>query len=644
MMNLITALAAVLALSSLVLALAGVLRWRGLLTPALLALVIALPLLDQLLRTLGLPLSLPGLGLLALPAALWWGVQAPTRLPWRALGAFLTVCLGFLLLRGLAPGFDSFGENIFSLRYVQSLRLAEVYPAPDLWEASPTVATYYTAVHNLPALLSRLFLLPVPLAISLAIALILATIWMALFEAYALRGGRLAAALGATAVLLAGSGVSILLMSSHLPAESMMHGWAHVRLFGMPPAELKTPLLAQLAASNPDLPLESPLHPAIFLGDLHPPLWTFVLVAGLVFAIAQRRTPGGEARLAAALALLPLLVWAGNPWMLPHLGLLAAGLLLLDPGLRRQWRVAGLAAAAGWLLLSPLVLAADYRSGMVSVAWLPAVGRATPLAWLVVWWPVLLLMLGAALRRDRGIGLLLVGVLLLVLSMEVVLFSQGDTQSAFARFNGTLKVWSTLHLLALGLGVLALMGLQGRSRWLWLLALPLLVSSAVHGRDVIRSQINKQQPRFDWSGAGKLIAGREDRAMNLMRLAARPQGRTMERMGRSAYDLAPLTSMLAGHRTVSGWAHHAAQSSGDGAREQRRFERIRDWYENAAEDALALPQEWDINTILLDWDAGWRAERLAVVQAALAPEYVFLPGHEAGDGRVSGLFIRKAVP
>jgi uncharacterized membrane protein len=205
-------------------------------------------------------------------------------------------------------------------------------------------------------------------------------------------------------------------------------------------------------------------------------------------------------------------------------------------------------------------------------------------------------------------------------------------------------VWSALHLLALGLGVLALMGVRGRQRWCWLLALPLLASSLVHGRDVVRSQINKQQPRFDWSGAGKLVAHREDRAMNLMRLSARPPGRTLERMGRSAYDLAPLSSMLAGQRTVSGWAHHAAQASGDGAREQRRYERIRDWYTSAGEDALSLLQEWDIDTVLLDWDAGWRAEQLAVVEAALAAEYVFLPGREAGDGRVSGLFIRKATP
>lgn len=642
-MNLITALAAVLAVTGLVALVAGLLPQRTAITPALLIVVIVLPLLDQLLRTLGLPLSLPGLGLLVLPALVWRHLRRAPELPAVALGAFVTAFLLLLLLRGLAPGFDSFGENIFSLRYVQSLRMATLYPAPDLWEASATVASYYTAVHNLPALLSRLFLIPVPLAISLSLALILATIWTALFEAFAMRGGRTLAALAASAVVSAGSGVSILLWPSHLPPDSALHGWAHVRLFGLPPAELKSAWLARLAADNPELPLEPPLHPAIFLGDLHPPLWTFVLVAGLVFGFAQRHLPGGEARLAAALAVLPLLVWAGNPWLLPHLGVLAAGLLLIDPALRAQWRVAALSAAGAWLLLSPLILAADYRSGMVSVAWMPSAGRATPLAWLAVWWPVLLLVLAAALRRDRLLGVLL-GVLVLVLSMELVLFSQGDTQSAYARFNGTLKVWSALHLLALGLGVLALMGVRGRQRWCWLLALPLLASSLVHGRDVVRSQINKQQPRFDWSGAGKLVAHREDRAMNLMRLSARPPGRTLERMGRSAYDLAPLTSMLAGQRTVSGWAHHAAQASGDGAREQRRYERIRDWYASAGEEALGLLQEWQIDTVLVDWDAGWRAERLAVVEAALAAEYVFLPGREAGDGPVSGLFIRKATP
>lgn len=641
MMSLILALAAVLSVSALVLALAWARGKEGPLTPALLAVVIALPLIDQVLRTVGLPLTLPGLGLLALPVALWALSRDASRLPGLALGAFVTVFLGFLLLRGLAPGFDSFGENIFSLRYVQSLRLATLYPAPDLWEASPTVATYYTAIHNLPALLSRLFLLPVPLAISVALGLVLATLWTALFEAFRVRGGMEMSALGATAVVFAGSGVSILLFNSHLPADSAMHGWAHVRLFGMPPGELTSAFLSQLAASNPDLPLEPPLHPALFLGDLHPPLWTFVLVAALVFGIAHRDTPGGEVRLAAGLALLPLLVWAGNPWMLPHLGVLAVGLLVLDPGLRRHWRVAALTAVAGVLVFSPLILAGDYRAGMVRFAWLPAVGRATPLAWLVVWWPALLLLLAAALRKDKPLAGLLAGVFLLVLSMEVVLFSQGDTQSAYARFNGTLKVWSTLHLLLLGLGMLALMGLQGRRRWFWLLALPLLVSSLVHGRDIVRSQINKQQPPFEWSGAGKFVAHREDRAMNLMRLSARPAGRTLERMGRSAYDLAPLTSMLAGHRTVSGWSHHAAQASGDGAREQRRYERIRDWYNQASEDALALPLEWEIDTILLDWDAQWRADRLAVVQAALASHYVYLPGREAGDGRVSGLFVRR---
>lgn len=608
-------------------------------TPALALVLLGLPLADALLRTIGLPLIFTGAGYVVLPLALWWLIKAPERLPLAGLAAFGVALAGFLLLRGLATAFDSFGENIFSLRYVQSLRLASTYPAPDLWEATPTIANYYTAIHNLPALLSRAFALPVPFAISLSLAALLAAIWTAFFEAFRARAGVPLSAGGASVVVFAGSGVSLWLIQNPLAHNPVMLGWPHVRLFGMRPDEFGSSFLRRLAETNPDLPLEPPLHPALYLGDLHPPLWTFLLAALLVFAVARRGLPGGEIRLAAFLGALPWLTWAGNPWLLPHFGLLALTMVALDPRLRAQWRWALGAGLAGWALLWPLILSADYRGGLVSFAWLPSVGRATPTAWLVVWAPLLALALAALLRRDR-LAWLLGLVLLLILSMEVVLFSQGDTQSAFARFNGTLKVWSALHLLGIGLGLLALMGLQGRQRWLWGLALPLVMASAVHGRDVVLAQVKKGQPRFDWSSAAKLTA-REDRAMNLMRLSALPQGRTMERMGRSAYDLAPLTSLLAGHFTVSGWAHHAAQASGDPDRENRRYERIRDWYDRAGADALGLLREWQVDYVLLDWDAGWSAERLATVRSALEPDYHFLPGREGGGGVQSGLFIRR---
>ena len=638
-MSLILLLAAVTAMALLVAAMAqlGAARWG--LSPVLLLAVLGLPLLDSALRHLGLPLLFPGCGYLLLPLGIWAALRAPATVPWCRLGLFTAVLLLALLLRGLAPGFDSFGENIFSLRYVQSLRLANTYPAPDVWQASATVATYYTLIHNLPALLSRALLLPVPLAVSLSLALILATLWTALYESLRTRAGAVWSAVGAGAVLTAGTGVSLLLWSPVHATDSMMLGYPHVRLFDMRPDEFSWPWLQALVQASPSLPVETPLHVAIYLGDLHPPLLTLVMMAMLLWTWAHRAQPGGDARHAAWLAALPWLSWAANPWTVPHVGLLAAGLLLGDPLARRQWRAALVGFGISWALVTPLMLHSALRDSGVSIQGLPAALRSPIPALLIIWGPALLLGLGAALRRDRSTWVLL-GIALLALSMEVLHFSQGDNGGSGARFNGVLKVWSPLHFLALGFGVYALAGLRGRARGLWLLAVPLLLSAALHGRDVVWAQWNKGQTAFDWSGADRLTL-RADRGFLMRALQHRPHGRTLERLGASAYTLAPLTSMLAGQATVSGWVHHAAQASGDAAAEQRRFEAIRGWYDHAGADALDLPQAWAIDSILVDWDAGWSPARLAVVAAALQSAFSFQPGPAGHDERVSGLFVRR---
>jgi hypothetical protein len=641
-MSLVVAVAAAALFWALVLAVraAGKGLWQRSLTPALALVVLGLPLVDHSLRHIALPVFFEGSGFVIVAALVGLLMldahrRAVLLLDWRAWSAG-GVVLAWLLLRGLAPSFDSFGENIFSLRYVQSLRLAEVYPAQDLWQAAPSVAGYYTWIHNIAAWLSRVFLLPVPLAMHLSAAALLALMSLALFEAFATRIHAAVAALGTAVVMFAGTGTSTLLARSLHAGDSILLGYPHVRLFSMRPDEFHHRWMAELASGNPDLPVETPLHVALYLGDFHPPLLGFALMALLVWAAAQQTRVRQIMPL--LLGALPVLMWAANPWFVPHAVALSLGWWVLDARLRRQWRwvVGGLLAAA--VVIAPILMQADFRSAGVSFSLLPEPLRSSALALLAIWWPALALAIAAVLARD-GRWRWWLWLAALVLSMEVIHFNQGDSVGSGARFNGVLKVWSPLHFLAIGLGMLGVMGLKGRARWIALLALPLAFSATIHGRDLLRSQFNKRHAPLEWSGAGKLTQ-RGDRAFLLREMQARRPGRSLERLARAEYDLAPLTSLLSGQPTVSGWAHHMSQASGDAGRERLRVERIQAWFEGRDARPLALLRAWDIRVVLVDWDANWKAGQLETLQSELAGHYLWVAGPESGDQRISGLFVR----
>lgn len=614
--------------------------WLRSVVPAMAVVVLGLPLLDHSLRHLALPLFFEGSGYLLIAALLGLLYLRPApRLAFRfdLLGWTAgVVLLAWLLMRGIAPAFDSFGENIFSLRYVQSLRLATVYPAADLWEAAPSVAGYYTWIHNIAAWYARAFLLPVPLAIHLATASLLALMSLALYEAFATRAQAGVAALGSAVVMAAGTGTALLLGRSIHDTNSIMLGYPHVRLFGMRPDEFPQSWMATLAETNPELPVETPLHVAIYLGDFHPPLLGFALIALLVWAVAQHaRWPS---LLPLLLGAFPALVWTANPWFLPHALALSGGLMALDAGLRRQWRSALIGLLASAAVVAPILMQADFRAVGVSFVALPAALRSTPLALMVIWLPALLLAVAALIARD-GRWHWWLWLAVLIASMEFIHFNQGDMAGSGARFNGVLKVWSPLHFLVLALGVLGAVGLKGKARWAGLLALPLVVGAGIHARDLARVQVNKQQLAFEWSAAGKLTQ-RVDRAFLLRELQARQPGRTLERLARPQYDLAPLTSTLAGLPTVSGWAHHMSQASGDAGRENLRVQKIEAWYNGRDPQPLTLLQAWGVDAVLVDWDANWNATRLASMQRALAPHFLWLDGPGSSDARPSGLFIR----
>ena len=610
------------------------------LTPLLAGAVIGLPLLDSSLRHLGLPLFFPGCGYLLLAAGVWAAWRHHSGVAWPRWALFALVLLVALLLRGIAPGFDSFGENIFSLRYVQSLRLSTTYPAADLWGASPTVATYYTLIHNLPALLSRALFLPVPFAFSLSIALILACLWMVLFDVMRGRQSAGVAALLATVAVSAGTGVSLLLWAPVHPGDSMMLGYPHVRLFDMRPDEFSWPWLSALVARTPALPVESPLHIGLYLGDLHPPLFSLMLMALLLWVWASRDRGEGGTLYAGFLGALPWLAWASNPWTIPHFGLLAVGLFLFDPAARRHWHAALAGLLLSWVLVMPLVLNSSFLDG-VGIRALPASLRAPWPALLIIWGPALLLTIAAVVQRVRTRWVML-AVTLLAASMEFVHFSQGDDAGSGARFNGVLKVWSPLHFLLLGLGLYVMAALRGRLRVLWLLAVPVVVSATLHGRDVMQAQLNKGQVPLQWNGADRLHQ-RNDRAFLLRALQGQPRGRTMERPERYYYTLAPLTSQLAGHATVSGWPHHAAQASGDAPAEQRRLDAIQGWYAGSDRRPRDLLDRWDVDTVLVDWDAGWDAQRLHRLRISLGSGWAWIPGPDAEGGTVSGLLVRAGA-
>ncbi len=555
---------------------------------------------------------------------------------WRGLAACMLVGLGWYLARVSAYHFGAYGENIYDLHYIASLVRATDWPAADLWNPGAQVDHYYYFGFYIVAFYTRLLGLDIGqgyvLTLLLIPVLVFANFWSVMRGHFVLRG---AAALTAS---FPATGLSAVVSGNVVDVAGHLRGMAHVRLVEWTNLAPADGWLADVIRGYA-YPVEGLAHILGSLGDLHPPVFTFLLLALVMTALlgqgneADDETLPVYSRLICGCA-IPL-SFVINPWTLPCfavLGLYAASRPL---SLRSAAWVA-LGAAATLSLLSPMLMQLKLQTGSVGLRWLSGDQRSTFALLLTVWGPLVLvttlLMLAGAVRTR---WVLLLWFVAMVVGLEVLLLDDPYGER-YERFNGVLKIGS--FALAGWTAVVLREASRSPRRWVpVVIVVPLLCLSLAQLWDSMLPSVRKPMAERNWAMRPQgMLENAEQRAL-FGALSLRCPGTTLEHQTAQAYSQVPLVSTLLGWPTLSGWSSHLSQIGAWGAVAQARFEHAQQWFDNPQSELLLA---YGVRYVLIDGGLGWDEQTLQRHRATLNPQFQFvqLSGRDDANRKIVGYF------
>ncbi|MDD3764809.1 MAG: DUF2298 domain-containing protein [Nevskiales bacterium] len=548
--------------------------------------------------------------------------------PWLHAAVCAAMAAAWCVLRVSSFEFSPMGEGIYDLHYIASLSTAEVLPAPELWNPGTALTRYYYLGFYTVAFYARLLgLAPAGgylLFLALIPVLVFAIAWSAM------RGGVLIRSAAALAATFPATGLSAALGMRLIEVPGHLRPMAHVRLTEW--ADQARPgSWAEALMDGRAYPIEGLAHLLGWLGDLHPPVYTLLLLAVLI-GLAYAERPGlARAGFPAAAGWAVPVSFFLNPWTMPCFATVALyAVIRRCSGSALAIVLAG--AALGALMMWPLWHASDLATGSVSLAWLPSQMRSSPVQFLVIWGPLLLCSLVLILAGGRwGFAAIFAA---MVFGLEWVLLDD-PYGGAYERFNGVLKIGS----FALAGWTMVVLAEAGRSRAVGVsavIALVLACTSLVQVWDVLgaRGAAKGVQRNGSLDAAATIPA--EDRRMLFQALHGQCPGLTLERQTAQAYALNPLVSTLLAWPTLGGWMAHLSQIGAITPHDRAGIEAMQAWY--AAPELQSL-QLAGVGYVLVDASANWSLADLARAKAAVAPAYRFVALRDDGSGPVIGYFV-----
>lgn len=579
--------------------------------------------------------------------ALFWGIFAYAAL-WRL----------------VLPNIDSSTEHLANLYFISNYMQGDRLPPVDLWLAGGArFDFYYGFQHYVAALMARALDLPPGLAMNLAQPLLIA--FVGSLGAFAI--GQFVKTWWPRLLLLAalvagGNGLSPLLQfflnepagtRAELATKALIQYWAATRFSGVYDQRLNTREGIYFFETAPindrslqrlDLPYET-LSFYSFLGDYHPPLGGFALLALALALIAwllqgAPGAPSGRSREVATglLAASPVLCMITNVWTLP-----LQALLTLAFALSSLWQRQGTAstpfawrAFVGGGLLA-LALVYPFLTTFALQALAPAIKPVPPEAatrvsvWIGLHWPALVLIV-LALWAGRKLRWLwwIAGVVLTVLIGSEFLYVDDGSTGVYLRFNTALKWWSwTLPLLLIGLAA-PVYALGGRvSRVLVVLIAAGLLANLINAG---RFLAHAPMPHFGrLSGDAWLRADRAHSEM-LDWLRRAPKGIVLEGMNGAAYNNTGAFSMFSEKPMVLGWPSHQSLWRRGNSGIWPLHDQIRQFYAGESPDALGFLRKHKVRYILWTrWDEARHPGGSRLLDAQVRTHYRFRAFESTGS-------------
>jgi Uncharacterized membrane protein (DUF2298) len=569
--------------------------------------------------------------------------------------AFLAAFTYSVAWRYKNPSIDGNSEKLSDLANLSSYLSGTTIPVHDVW-LYPFLSTYYYGFqYYAGALLGRILGLDPGTTYNLAFCTIVSLTATAgvgsVFLVTRIWWVRLTVC---TAWIIGGSGVTVL---THFVLKSP-NIWGNTEFIGYASFN-ETPLgkvLEDYAANYPTLSLPSePLSYLIYIGDYHPPLAGFYLLALALLALNVWSKFALPSSLCIAGASLP---WCAisDTWNLPLqvLGLTAWAGYNVKSLYAGKWRYVFSGMLVSMMAIYPYfrVFAASAQDYQTVLRWVPDGLHTPPLLWLLFLLPTFALIVASLCSRNNVLAAL--GILWLVLLVTTECFYINDVyRDQFVRFNSTLKWWpliTTGTLLTVGPRLLELKN----NIAIRIFALLFICYPILYGWDLASVWL-ELPTRYvgQLDGAGFLFVDKKGNKINdrllLSYLQTAPKGVVIEHPGKdfSNYDA---LSTLSGQQSYLGWFGHEGLWRGYPEDIQYRYKMMTDLYNGELPNAGEYMQVQGVTYILWfkDISAGklWKNDidlddLWGKVDSSLHPQYIWHEFYRTDQRRV-GLWEVKA--
>jgi len=521
---------------------------------------------------------------------------------WFALGFFYC-----LLWRFTFPNIDNFGERMPNLMLIESYLTGGRLPPMDRWLPPFEVNFYYSLQHYGAALLGR-WLGTSP--------------GMTYHLAYCTVAGLLAVCLGGMAhnlgldkkmrgliflvLFCGGSGAALVAWGI---GEGLPNVHDCVRFLGgkLTHENLNAvgKTLAEWTATPGVTPRDVPLEPLSYLlmnGDYHAPLGGHLLQFFALLLMSQTMSGATTTRrweIGWLGATVPL-VLVSNAWVFPLHGILVVGWLAYRSLEKERgvWPSAAVGVSVAGVLLYPFLsyFTQQTTSAYVAIQSTLTEDRTPLLAWMLVFWPaVLLILLGWWNRERRSLVLFWGASWILLLGLTEFFYNNDLYGGSYNRFNTSLKWWGWVFTGAIfSLGTI---NLASKNRFCkWGTALVLL------GTCAFALPLGHQFLVAEKIGIGKLTGSawlEGDPVIKdvMTALEARPDGLALQSGLVMANSQSPGVVLFGRKKSYLGWPWHETTWRGDIPEIQSRLRQINDFYSGKMEQPLAWLLENDIRYI-----------------------------------------------
>jgi uncharacterized membrane protein len=591
-------------------------------------------------------------GALATPFFAWftWRERRVLRSHWATELLFLAGFFYAFLWGFCFPNIDGQSEKLTDLTLISNYLGGSRLPPLDHWLPPYRFDIYYGFQYYSSALLGRVMQLDPGTTYRLSLCVIVAlTVTAAGGAIYLLSERRWRFLLPLAALVFGGTGASWLIpfVGKPVAISDSMRFIGGFAIPGKATTELGKWLVAVSGIPAKDalqLPAET-FGYLIYLGDHHPPMSGFLLLALGLLAIAIMETES-DLRIAPAILglTIPLIVVA-DAWNLPLQVLVVAGWVGWRC-LRRlpvPWMPLAAGAGGGLFLTYPFLASFAWHSldYGVRLRLVPGPEHTPPLLGLILFSPFLLL-LGVTLcgkKRDGGATwwcLFWIGLLLL----SEIFYADDIYGGAFNRFNSTLKWWPAIMAgILITVAPLALRARGWLSRWGGAFALLVLCQFAVPLGTFLLKTPKPYIGRIN--GAAWIQADLAEKPI-LEYLKLQPKGIVLQRLEADSFTPAPALVIFSGQAAFLGWPGHENLWRGYRADIDIRSAEVKQFYLGKLPDSASWLLDNKIDHVLwLKTEAALPPGAYDSIDARIQNVFFWREYYRAGEFRV-GIWSRRA--